>query len=249
MELSFELTLVLAALMFVGAILYTSVGHGGASAYLAFMGLFGVPAEVMRPTGLILNVIVSSFTSFRYFSVGFFEWRVLWPFLLGAIPIAFIGGAIRLPGHFYKPLVAIVLFVAAIKLLWPNAMSATREVRPPPVVAGILIGAVIGLLSGLTGTGGGIFLSPILMFMGWCEPRRASGVASVFILCNSLSGLAGNASSVSALPSELPIFAVAVLSGAVIGTFLGIRKLPVQGILKALGVVLIIAGFKLLGLY
>ncbi|MDX2141972.1 MAG: sulfite exporter TauE/SafE family protein [Rhodospirillaceae bacterium] len=244
-----ETELILAALMFLGAALYTSVGHAGASVYLALMALFGVAPEVMRPTALVLNVLVSTFTSFRFVAAGLFRWRTLWPFLLGALPMAFVGGAIQLPGQFYKPLVGAVLLIAAVRLLWPADFKPNQEPTDPPIVPAVLGGVAIGFLSGLTGTGGGIFLSPILLFMGWSATRAASGVAAVFILGNSSFGLLGNVASVKAVPDELPVYVLAVLAGAVVGTTLGIKKLPVAGILKALGLVLVIAGLKLIGLY
>jgi uncharacterized membrane protein YfcA len=238
----------LAACLFLGAVLYTSVGHAGASAYIALMALFGIAPAVMRPTALALNILVASFTSWRFMRVGMFRWRVLWPFLLGAIPMAFIGGAIQLPGAYYRPIVGVVLLLGAVRLLWPKELARSREPRDPPIWAGVLGGAGIGLLSGLTGTGGGIFLSPLLLFLGWSTTKTASGVAAVFILCNSIAGLLGNIAIVKALPPDLPLYAVAVLLGAVIGTTLGIRfATPV--ILKALGLVLVIAGLKLIGVY
>ena len=240
--------LLLALCLFLGAALYTLVGHAGASAYIAMMALFGVSPTVMRPTALVLNILVAAFTSYRFYRAGLFRWRTLWPVLLGAIPMAFIGGSIQLPSQVYRPLVGVVLLIAAARLLWPGEMKQTREVTDIPVGWGILSGVGIGLLSGLTGTGGGIFLSPLLLFFGWSETRKASGVAAVFILCNSLAGLLGNVASVQALPPHLPLFAGAVLLGAIIGTTLGI-KLPAGGLLKALGVVLAIAGLKLIGLY
>ncbi len=239
----------LAACMFAGAALYTSVGHAGASAYIALMALFGLPAPVMRPTALVLNILVASLSSFRFLKAGLFRWRTLWPVLIGAIPMAFIGGSLHLPGQFYKPLVGAVLLVAAARLLWNAALPKPDEVRDIPVPLGIVIGAAIGLLSGLTGTGGGIFLSPILLFFGWSETRTASGVAVVFILCNSVAGLMGNFASVQSLPPELPLFAVAVILGALLGTSLGIGRLATPNILRALGVVLAIAGAKLIGAY
>ena len=232
-----------------GAALFTSVGHGGASAYIALMALFGLAPGVIRPTALALNVLVTSFSSLRYYQAGLFNWRTLWPVLLGAIPMAFIGGGIQLPGNFYKPLVGVVLLIAAVRLLMPQELKSTLTPRDIPVGWGVACGLAIGFLAGLTGTGGGIFLSPILLFMGWSETRTASGVTSVFILCNSLAGLAGNYASLGALPSQLWLFVPAVLIGAAFGTRLGISTLAKRGILRALGVVLVIAGFKLIGLY
>ncbi len=238
--------ILLIAGMFLGAALYSSVGHAGASAYLALMALVGLPQAVMRPTALVLNIIVATLVSLRFKLAGAFRARILWPFLLGAVPLAFFGGKITLPGHFYKPMVGIILLIAAVRLFWPAGANVQKEVSDPPIVPSILIGALIGLLSGLTGTGGGIFLSPIILFMAWGETRTVSGVAAVFILCNSVAGLLGNLSSVGSLPAELPYYIVAVLAGATAGSWFGAVKLPREMILKALGVVLTIAGIKLI---
>jgi len=234
--------------MFLGAVLYTSVGHAGASAYLALMALFGLPAAVMRPTALVLNVLVASLTSFRYVRAGLFRWRALWPFLLGAAPFAFFGGSLQVPGEIYRPLVGAVLWLSAARLLWPREIRAVTHPHDPPILLGVLLGTGIGFLSGLTGTGGGIFLSPLLLFLGWSNPKVASGVAAVFILVNSVAGLSGNLASVQSLPANLPLFAASVLAGAVVGTTLGIRFRAVL-IVKALGVVLLVAGFKLMDFF
>lgn len=241
--------LLLAACLFVAAALYTSVGHAGASAYIAVMALFGLPPGVMRPTALVLNVLVAAFTSYRFVRAGLFRWRTLWPFLVTAVPMAFAGGAIQLPAAVYRPLLGGVLLIAAARLLWPQALRNDDTWRDPPLWLAMLAGAGIGLLSGLTGTGGGIFLSPLLLFLAWAPTRTASGVAAVFVLCNSIAGLLGNLASVRALPADLPLFAGAVLVGAVLGTWLGISRLPTAALLKALGLVLVIAGLKMIGVY
>lgn len=243
-----ELNLLLALCLMLGATLYSSVGHGGASSYIAIMALFGVPTAVMRPTALALNVLVSGFASVRFIRAGQFRWRILWPFLLGALPMAYVGGMIALPSNIYRPIVGVVLWLSAARLLWPRALRASTETRDPPIVLAILAGIGIGLLSGLTGTGGGIFLSPLLLLFAWAQPKQASGVAAVFIFANSISGLAGNVASLQQLPEGLPLFAGAVLAGATIGTTLGI-KLPERLVLRSLGLVLIVAGAKLIGVY
>ena len=246
--MTLETDLLLALAIFIGATLYSSVGHGGASAYIAIMALFGVPAAMMRPTALVLNLIVSGLGSVRYIRAGQFRWRTLWPFLVGALPMAFIGGGIVLPGHIYKPLLGAILWLSAVRLLWPRELKAVTQWRDPAIPAAILAGAGIGILSGLTGTGGGIFLSPLLLFTAWSEPKAASGVVAVFIFANSAAGLLGNLASLQQLPANLPMFAGAALIGGLMGTTLGIR-LPVKLVLRSLALVLLVAGAKLIGVY
>ena len=236
----------LPALLFGSAALYTSVGHAGASAYLASMALVGLAPEAMRPTALVLNICVASFSAIRFWRAGLVDARLALWLLAGAAPLAFLGGAIKLPGEIYRPLVGVLLIVAAVRLLLPIELTTNREPRRPHPALAALTGAIIGLLSGLTGTGGGIFLSPILIFCGWAATRNASGIAITFILCNSVFGLLGNLASVQQLPSELPIYLAAAMAGALVGTALGVKRLPSGMILKALGAVLVIAGLKLI---
>lgn len=233
-------------LLAASAALYTSVGHAGASAYLASMALVGVVPETMRPTALVLNIVVASFAAVRFWHAGLVEARLALWLGLGAAPLAFLGGAITLSGHIYRPLVGIILIAAALRLLWPKELTATRNPRPPHRVAAALTGAGIGFLSGLTGTGGGIFLSPLLIFAGWSTTRTASGIAITFILCNSSLGLLGNLASLQRLPPALPVYVGSVMAGALVGTAFGTKRLPTPMILKALGLVLVIAGVKLI---
>jgi uncharacterized membrane protein YfcA len=237
--------LLLSGLMFAGATLYTSVGHAGASAYLAAMALVGVAPATMRPTALVLNVIVASIAAWRYVRAGLFSWPTLWPFLVAAMPMAFAGGAVHLPGEYYRPFVGVILWAAAARLFLPGEVGTADRSARPPLVGALAAGGGIGFLAGLSGTGGGIFLSPLLIFLRWSETRTASGVAAAFILANSASGLAGNIASVGSVPAELPYFVGAVVAGALVGTTLGITALARKMILLALAVVLLIAGAKL----
>jgi uncharacterized membrane protein YfcA len=240
----------LAALVFLAAALYSSVGHAGASGYLAAMAIVGLAPETMRPTALALNILVATIATARYSRAGQFDWRTLWPFALASVPAAFLGGVLHLPTTLYRPLVGAILLLAALELVRSARRSAAREVEAPqpdvPVVPALLIGAGIGLLSGLTGTGGGIFLSPVLLFLGWARTRKTSGVSAAFILLNSVAALAGTTFALSALPPAIPLWLLAATVGALLGTQLGTRLLPVPALRYALSMVLVIAGAKLI---
>jgi uncharacterized membrane protein YfcA len=236
----------LAILFALGAALYSSVGHGGASAYIAAMALFSIAPETMKPTALALNLLVAGFGAWRYSRHGLSNWKLVVAFAITATPAAFIGGGIHLPAVYYKPLVGILLWLAAARLLWQPRDIAYREVHAPSLWITLPAGAVLGLLAGLTGTGGGIFLSPLIILMAWEQPRHTSGVVSAFIFLNSAAGLAGNAASAGHLPHELPLFFGAVFMGAVLGTWLGVDRLPRPWLLRTLGAVLTVAGAKLL---
>ncbi len=240
----------LAALILLAASLYSSVGHAGASGYLAAMALVGVAPESMKITALVLNVLVAILGSIRYATAGHFDWRTFYPFAILSVPAAFIGGIIHLPPSFYKPAVGILLLFAAAQLGRSAHRVAELEVRAEnravPLVPALAAGGVIGLISGLTGTGGGIFLSPVLLFTGWARTRLTSGVSAVFILVNSLAGLAGTTIALSALPTGLPLWGLAALTGGFIGTQLGSRWLPVSVLRYVLALVLVVAGLKLI---
>lgn len=235
----------IALCMGLAAALYSTVGHGGASAYLAIMALFAVAPETMRPTALALNLIVAGIGGWRYARAGQVNVRLLAAFVVTAAPAAFIGGGLSVPAEIYRPMVGILLWVAAIRLMWQPSRMAARELREPPLALALPVGAGLGLLAGLTGTGGGIFLSPLIILFGWEDARRTSGVAAGFIFINSLAGLAGNVASVRALPAELPWLMMAVVVGALVGTWLGSARLPKPRLLQGLGLVLVIAGAKL----
>jgi uncharacterized membrane protein YfcA len=242
--------LLIATFFLVAALLYASVGHAGASAYLAIMALSGVAPDVARPTALALNIVVATFVTYRFWRGGYISGRALLPFLIGSIPLAFLGGSLPVAPALYKKLVGIVLLLAAVGMAMTARQAAeadTGRAEPQvPTVPAVGISAAIGLLSGLTGTGGGIFLSPVLLFAGWAETRAASGLAAPFILANSIAGLAGNFSRLASLPSTLPLWIGAVVVGAVVGSEIGNRRGRTFRLRQALSVVLVIAGLKLL---
>ncbi|HEU0099474.1 MAG TPA: sulfite exporter TauE/SafE family protein [Allosphingosinicella sp.] len=238
--------LCIALLMGLAAALYSTVGHGGASAYLAIMALFAVAPDAMRPTALALNLVVAGFAGFRYWRAGQTNLRLLAAFALTAAPAAFVGGSLSLEPEYYRPLVGLLLWASAVRMFWRPAHLARREPHPPPLAATLPAGAGLGLLAGLTGTGGGIFLSPLIVLLGWEDARRTSGVVAGFIFVNSIAGLAGNMASVRSLPGDLPVLAAAVAAGALVGTWLGAGRLPEPRLLQGLGLVLAIAGAKLI---
>ncbi len=237
----------LAAGMFVAAFGYASVGHGGASAYLAAMALAGVAPAEMRPIALLLNILVSAIATYKFQRAGYFRWRLLWPFAVVSIPLAFAGGAITLPGNAYKILVGLVLVYAAWQLwLSAHAGDEMRTVREPPLPWAMAVGAALGLLSGLTGVGGGIFLSPVLLMLGWAGTKQTSAVAAPFILVNSLAGLAGGFAMKSAsLPSYVWILVPAVLVGGWLGAEYGSRRFANPLVRRILAVALALAGAKM----
>lgn len=229
------------------SVLYSSVGHAGASGYLAVMALAGIDAAVMKPAALVLNLAVAAIATARFARAGHFSWPLLWPFAVTSVPLAFVGGAIQLPGQWYKQAVGLVLVFAASRLLLETRRQndTTRHGRPP-LAAAMISGGAIGLLAGLTGTGGGIFLSPLLLFTGWSGTRESGGVSAAFILLNSASGLAGNVASLGALPSNVWLWSGIVVVGGLIGSELGSRRVAVTTFRRLLAAVLLVAGLKLL---
>ncbi len=243
--LSLFVLLLLMACILTVAVLYSSVGHGGASGYIAALALFSVTPAVFKPTALVLNILVSSVTTLCFIRAGHFSWRLFWPFAATSIPFSFIGGYLSLPVQLYRPLVGVILLFSAWRLFCRTECVDT-ETRPPSVPVGLTLGALLGLLSGLTGVGGGIFLSPLLLLLKWGKAREVSAVAALFILVNSVSGLLGHLSSLQAIPYFAPLLAIAALLGGSVGAFLGSHRLPVAAVLKSLAVVLVIAGIKML---
>ena len=239
-------TLIIATLFFVGAALYASVGHGGASSYLAVMGLFSLAPDVMKPTALALNILVAGVATFKFYRAGLFKWALFWPFAVASIPAAFLGGAVTLPARWYKIVVGVVLLYAAVWMFRSAMRPITKDTHPAPLWAALIAGFAIGFLSGLTGVGGGIFLSPLLLSMGWAETRATSGVAAPFILVNSIAGLLGHIASVSQLPPNVPVWGAAALIGGWIGASYGSKRAPVPVLRQLLSLVLVVAGAKLI---
>jgi hypothetical protein len=225
------------------AFLYASVGHAGASGYIAVMGLLSMSPALIKPTALTLNLLVASIGSWQFWRAGHFRWRTFWPFALTAVPCAFIGGYLHLPAAAFKLLVGIVLLCSAAVLLLRPPLE--RAAHLPPLPMALAVGAALGLLAGLTGTGGGIYLTPLLIFMHWATTKTAAAVSALFILLNSGAGLIGHTVGGAVLPAVSLPLATAVVIGGTAGAWLGSRRLPQTAIKRMLAVVLAIAGLKM----
>lgn len=247
------MTLWLLAPLALVAFLYASVGHAGASGYIAVLALAGMPASQIKPLALLLNTLVAGQGSLQFWSAGHLRWRLFWPVLLAGLPAAFLGGWLDLPTLWFQRLVGLVLLVSALRFL--HQPRDRSDLQRPPLPLLLLSGAGLGLLAGLTGTGGGVFLTPLLLCCGWATTRQAAAVSSLFIFGNSLSGLAGlllarkpAAALAPGLPHQLGWMLLVVLLAGAVGSRLGSRHWPVAWIRRCLALVLVLAAWKLLGL-
>jgi len=239
-----ENILLFIAVILLVAFLYSSVGHAGASGYIAAMALFGMAPATIKPIALILNIIVACLGVWQFRRAGHFSWRLFWPFAVLSIPFAFLGGALNLPTHAFRIAVGIVLLSSALRFF---IKPATEDaVQPPSLPTAIGVGAGLGLLSGLTGTGGGVFLTPLMLLRGWSRTRVASGVSALFILVNSIAGLLGNLSATHQIPAFAAPLAVAAIVGGWLGAYLGSNRFSVLVIQRLLAFVMVLAGFKLI---
>jgi len=226
------------------AFLYSSVGHAGASGYIATMTLFGLAPTVIRPTALVLNILVASIGTFQFWRAGHFSWKLFWPFALLSIPAAYVGGYLQPSASVLRILIGVVLLFSAARLVFRRSDPPQTVTPSRPVAIGV--GAGLGFLSGLTGTGGGIFLTPLLLFCQWAHIRQAAAVSALFIWGNSIAGLVGYFTKVHSIPSLGLILAAAAIIGGIMGSYLGSRHLAVRVISLFLATVLLIAGMKLI---
>jgi uncharacterized membrane protein YfcA len=232
--------------IFVVSMLYASVGQAGGSGYLAAMALLGFPPEIMKPTALVLNILVATISTIKFSRAGYVGMTAFWPFAVTSVPAAFIGGMLPPPGSVYNIIVGGVLLYAAYRLWRRSQTVTTRENQPPPLWGTLITGAWIGLLAGFTGIGGGIVLGPFLLMLGWAETRHTLGMSAAINLSNSAAGLLGHLSSVMALPSAIPLWAAAAMIGGWVGAEYGSRRFSHLTLQRVLAVVLTIAGFKLI---
>jgi uncharacterized membrane protein YfcA len=232
-------------LLFLVAFFYSSVGHGGASGYLALMAIFSISPEVMKPTALLLNLFVSLVSFIQFYRGGHFNFKLFLPFALASVPLAFAGGLITVDGNLYKKILGVLLLIPIIRFLFFSNIKV-EDTRQSNVLLSIVIGAVIGFLSGLIGIGGGIILSPVLLLLKWANMKQTAAISALFIFVNSLSGLAGQLSKGIHFSADMIAYVVVAFVGGIGGAYFGSLKFN-QNILKyCLAIVLIVASYKLL---
>lgn len=229
--------------------LYAAVGQAGATGYLAVMGMIGFEPSVMKPTALALNLVVAGIATVQFRRAGQFSWRNFYPFAVLGFPFSLLGGAVHLPERLYYPLVGVILLLAAVQMFRAARRSQQPERRvtavKPPFWPALLVGALIGFVSGTTGTGGGVFLAPLILSMNWVDVRRTAAVTAAYNLLNSAAALVGSYATLDRLPPELPVWLLAVACGGVFGATLGARYLPDQVLRYLLAVILLLSGVRL----
>jgi uncharacterized membrane protein YfcA len=236
-----------ALLFFLIAVLYGAVGLGGASGYLAVMGIVGVPPEMMRPVALTFNILVASIGTWKFLRAGYFSAKLFWPIAAASIPFAFLGGLFTLPGEFYRPILGILFLYAAFRL-WRVTTPVESPIDSRPLVSTwltLLAGALIGLIAGLVGIGGGILLGPLLLLSGWADTRQAMGVTAAFVLTNSLAALAGRLVSVPVLPNGIIIWLLVVAMGGWLGAEFGSKRLDPLILRRLLALVLLAGAIRM----
>jgi uncharacterized membrane protein YfcA len=232
-------------LLFLVAFLYASVGHGGASGYLALMAIWGIAPEVMKPTALLLNLFVSLTSFIQFFRGGHFRWKLFLPFAIASVPMAFVGGMITVDADIYKKILGILLLVPIIRFLFFRNIQVS-EIRKANIALSLLIGAAIGVLSGLIGIGGGILLSPALLLLKWADMKQTAAISALFIFVNSLSGLAGQLTKGIQFTSDMYVYVAVAFVGGLLGAYFGSLRFKATILKYLLAIVLIVAAYKLL---
>jgi uncharacterized membrane protein YfcA len=231
------------------ALLYSAVGQAGGTGYVALMGLVGFASGTIKPTALALNILVSAIGCVRFWRLGLISWRTAYPFAVLGLPFSLLGGALHLPPSMYQPTVGVLLLIAG--LLIARAAVATAapdrtEPKAPPFLMSLTLGGVVGLVSGATGVGGGIFLAPLVLALGWATMRQTAAISVVFNLVNSAAGLVGAWATLPLLPTRLPIWLACVGLGGLLGSWMGARHLDPRALRMLLAVLLLGAAARMI---
>lgn len=240
-----DISLVFYILLFIVAFLYAAVGHGGASGYLALMALYGVAPEVMKPTALLLNVFVSITSFIQFYRGGYFKWKIFWPLAIGSVPMAYVGGLMPIEIVLYKKILGVLLLIPIIRILWPTK-ELTDQKKESSIALSLLIGIVIGFLSGLISIGGGIILSPLLLLLRWTDMKQTAAISALFIFVNSISGLLGQLTKGIHFNTDMYLFVVIAFAGGIFGAYFGVLKFNHKVLKYILAIVLLVAAYKLL---
>jgi uncharacterized membrane protein YfcA len=225
--------------------LYASVGHGGASGYLALMALFGFSPDAMKPIALVLNIVVASLSFFHFYQQHDFPKKLFFWLIVASVPMAFIGGQMKLSDHLYKIILGLLLLIPTLRILIQSKQEE-KEIKPYSIAATILMGAGIGWVSGMIGIGGGIILSPLLLVLGWASMKQTAAMSAAFIVLNSISGLLGNQQLASIQNDRLMLFIVFAVAGGWLGSWFGSKKYNNYTLRLILSIVLLMASCKLI---
>lgn len=236
--------IVLIGCIVIVAFLYASAGHGGASGYLALMAIFSIAPIYMKTSALLLNIFVSLIAFISYYQAGHFRWKLLFPFVITSIPMAFAGAKLDINPHVYKIVLGILLILATFRVLYKPL--ETKSIKTPSFLIAMAVGSVIGFFSGMTGIGGGIILSPLLLLFNWANIKETAAVSALFIFLNSISGLVGTWQNGVVLPPDIIYWVMAGLAGGMAGAYAGSHKFTPKWLTYVLSLVLLIAGVKLL---
>jgi len=232
-------------LLFLVAFLYASVGHGGASGYLALMALFSISPDVMKPTALLLNLFVASTSFIQFYRGGHFKWKVFWPFAVASIPMAYVGGLIHLDAFYYNKILGVLLLIPVIRFLFFSNIKS-EELKPTSLYLSLFIGGIIGLLSGMIGIGGGIILSPVLLLLKWTDMKQTAAISALFIFVNSVAGLAAQIQKGIHFSPEMFGYVAVAFVGGLAGAYFGALRFKHVVLKYLLSFVLAIAAYKLL---
>jgi uncharacterized membrane protein YfcA len=240
-----EIFILFYALLFLVAALYASVGHGGASGYLALMALFSFTPAVMKPAALLLNLFVSSVSFIQFYRGGHFRGNTFWPFALASIPFSFLGGLISVDGDLYKKVLGVLLLIPVVRFFFFKNVDLKKH-KPSNVLLSLGIGGLTGFLSGLIGIGGGIILSPVLLLLKWTDQKETAAISALFIFVNSVAGLAGQLVKGIQFSAEMVGFVAVAFAGGLLGAWLGSLRFPQTALKYVLACVLALAAYKLL---